>query len=45
VLVHIYRRLLEKIAEQQYDVFSAKVSLTVSEKLRFLGKGFLQRLI
>ena len=45
VLIHIYRRLLEKIAERQYDVFSAKVSLTVSEKLRILSKGFLQRLI
>ena len=44
VLVNIYRRLLEKIAERQYDVFSGKVSLTVSEKLRILGKGFLQRL-
>ncbi len=40
VLVNIYRRLLEKIAERQYDVFSGKVSLTVSEKLRVLGKGF-----
>ncbi len=45
VLVNIYRRLLEKIAERQYDVFSGKVSLTVSEKLRVLGKGFLQRII
>lgn len=45
VLVTIYRRLLEKIAEQQYDVFSAKVSLTVWEKLRILGKGFVQRLM
>lgn len=44
VLVNIYRRLLEKIAERQYDVFSGKVSLTVSEKLRVLGKGFLQRI-
>ncbi len=44
VLVNIYRRLLEKIAERHYDVFSGKVSLTVSEKLRILGKGFLQRL-
>jgi 15-cis-phytoene synthase len=44
VLVNIYRRLLEKIAERHYDVFSGKVSLTVSEKLRVLGKGFLQRL-
>jgi 15-cis-phytoene synthase len=44
VLINIYRRLLEKIAENQYDVFSGKVSLTVSEKLRVLGKGLLQRL-
>jgi phytoene synthase len=44
VLVNIYRKLLEKIAERRYDVFSGKVSLTVSEKLRILGKGFLQRI-
>jgi phytoene synthase len=44
VLVNIYRKLLEKIAERQYDVFSGKVSLTVSEKLRILAKGFFQRL-
>src|ERR1700733_8603506 len=44
VLVNIYRSLLEKIAEQQYDFFRGKVSPTVSEKLRILGKGFLQRL-
>ena len=44
VLVNIYRRLLEEIAERQYDVFSGKVSLTVSQKLRVLGKGFLQRI-
>jgi phytoene synthase len=45
VLITIYRRLLEKIAERQYDVFSAKVSLTVWEKLRILGRGFVQRII
>ncbi len=44
VLVNIYRKLLEKIAANQYDVFSGKVTLTVSEKLRVLGKGFWQRL-
>ena len=44
VLITIYRRLLEKIAERQYDVFNGKVSLTVSEKLRILGKGFFKRL-
>jgi phytoene synthase len=44
VLVNIYRKLLEKIAARQYDVFSGKVTLTVGEKLRVLAKGFLQRL-
>src|ERR1700691_3347066 len=44
VLINIYRKLLEKIAERHYDVFSGKVTLTVREKLRVLGKGFLQRL-
>jgi phytoene synthase len=44
VLVNIYRKLLDKIADRQYDVFSGKISLTVSEKLRILAKGFLQRL-
>ncbi len=43
VLVTIYRRLLEKIAEKQYDVFGAKISLSTWEKLRILGKGFLKR--
>jgi len=44
VLVNIYRKLLGKIAANQYDVFHGKVSLTVSEKLRVLTRGFLQRL-
>jgi phytoene synthase len=43
-LVTIYRRLLEKIAEKQYDVFSAKIALSTSEKLRILAKGFLKRI-
>jgi phytoene synthase len=44
VLINIYRRLLETIAEKQYDVFTVKVSLSTWEKLRILGKGFLKRL-
>ncbi|HEY3615508.1 MAG TPA: phytoene/squalene synthase family protein [Candidatus Sulfotelmatobacter sp.] len=44
VLVTIYRCLLEKIAEKQYDVFTAKIALSTSEKLRILAKGFLKRL-
>lgn len=43
VLINIYRRLLEKIAARQYDVFTSRVSLTVPEKLRILAKGFWQR--
>lgn len=45
VLVTIYRSLLEKIVARQYDVFSAKVSLTRWEKLRILAQGFLKRLM
>jgi phytoene synthase len=44
VLVTIYRRLLERIAEKQYDVFTTKVALSRSEKLRILAKGFIKRL-
>jgi len=44
VLVTIYRRLLEKIAQKQYDVFTAKISLSTWEKVGILGKGFLKRL-
>jgi len=44
VLVTIYRRLLEKIAEKQFDVFTTKIALSTSEKLRILAKGFLKRL-
>jgi phytoene synthase len=43
VLINIYQKLLEKIALRQYDVFNGKISLTVSEKLRVLGKGFWMR--
>jgi len=45
VLVTIYRKLLEKIAARQYDVFSKKIALTTGEKLFVLWKGFLQRLV
>jgi phytoene synthase len=45
VLVTIYRRLLEKIAAKQYDVFSTKVSLSRREKLGILAQGLLKRLM
>jgi phytoene synthase len=43
-LVEIYRRLLERIAQRDYDVFSQRVSLSTAEKLSVLAKGFLRRL-
>jgi phytoene synthase len=43
-LVTIYRRLLDKIALKHYDVFHERVRLTVPEKLKILGKGFVRRL-
>jgi len=43
-LVEIYRRLLERIIAQNYDVFSGKVRLSTAEKLAILSKGFWRRL-
>jgi phytoene synthase len=43
-LVEIYRQLMEKIEARKFDVFSERVRLTTSEKLRVLGKGFVRRL-
>ncbi len=45
VLITIYRRLLEKTALKQYDVFTERVRLTVPEKVAILGKGILKRLV
>ncbi len=45
VLITIYRRLLEKMAARQYDVFRERVSLSVREKLTILGKGYVKRLL
>jgi len=44
VLITIYRRLLERIAARQYDVFAERIRLSVFEKLTILAKGFLKRL-
>ena len=44
VLVTIYRRVLEKIAAKQYDVFHGKISLSFLEKFSILTKGLLKRL-
>jgi phytoene synthase len=45
VLITIYRRLLEKIAANQYDVFRERVRLSVPEKFTVMGKGVLKRLL
>jgi phytoene synthase len=45
VLINIYRRLLEKIAANQYDVSTERVHLSVREKLGVMGKGILKRLV
>ena len=44
VLVEIYSRLLKKIAERNYDVFTERVHLSLWEKLRVLFRGFLLRI-
>ena len=43
-LVEIYRRLLERIAQRDFDVFSERLRLSTAEKLAILAKGFLRRL-
>jgi len=44
VLVEIYRRLLEKIAERGYDVFGEKIKLSRRVKLSVLARGFWRRM-
>ena len=44
VLVEIYSRLLQKITDRNYDVLTERVRLTVWEKLKVLGRGFLLRI-
>jgi phytoene synthase len=45
VLVEIYSRLLKKISERNYDVFTERVRLTTWEKLKVLGRGFVMRIV
>ena len=42
VLVTIYRSLLEKIAQKQFDVFSEKVRLRTTRKLAILARGMVK---
>jgi phytoene synthase len=43
-LVEIYRRLLERIEQRNYDVYSERIRLSVAEKLGVLCKGWIRRL-
>ena len=43
-LVTIYRKLLEKIAERNYDVFTKRVSLSFSEKFAVLVRAWFARI-
>jgi phytoene synthase len=43
-LVEIYRRLLERIEQRNYDVFSERIRLSVAEKLGVLCRGWIRRL-
>jgi phytoene synthase len=43
-LVTIYRRLLDQIEVNGFDVFSAKISISTPEKLLILSRGLLQLL-
>ena len=45
VLITVYRRLLEKIAANDYDVFRERIRLSVPEKLGVLSKGIAKRLL
>jgi phytoene synthase len=42
VMVSIYRRLLERIAEMNYDVLHGRIRLSASEKLGILGQGMMK---
>jgi phytoene synthase len=43
-LVEIYRRLLERIEQRNYDVYSERIRLSVAEKLGVLCRGWIRRL-
>lgn len=44
VLVQVYRSLLDKIEQRQFNVFAGKIRLTAGEKLVILAKGALKKL-
>ena len=44
-MVEIYRGILDRIEEKQYDVYTERVRLSVGDKLKILVKGFWKRLL
>jgi phytoene synthase len=44
-MVEIYRGILDRIEQRQFDVYSERVRLTTGEKLKILAKGFGKRLL
>ena len=44
VLVEIYSRLLKRITDRNYDVFTERIQLSLWEKLSVLSRGFLLRI-
>jgi len=43
--VEIYSRLLKKIVDRNYDVFTERASLSTWEKLTVLARGFVLRVV
>ena len=43
-MVEIYRGILDRIEQRQFDVYSERVRLSSGEKLKILAKGFWKRL-
>jgi phytoene synthase len=44
-MVEIYRGILDRIEQRNYDVYTERVRLTVGEKLKVLAHGFWKRLV
>jgi 15-cis-phytoene synthase len=45
VLIEIYHRLLRRIEQAKYDVFSRRISVPTHEKLTILGRGLLKTML
>ena len=45
VLIEIYHRLLRRIEQSKFDVFSQRISVPTHEKLTILGRGLLKTML